>query len=83
MLEQGVIIGLDVGEARTGIARSDALQLMAFPLTVVAAGTDREMSAAVAAAIRPLNPVLVVAGMPLNQHGEPGLQAQRVKTVLD
>ena len=81
-METGVIIGLDIGDARTGIARSDALQMMAFPHTVVTAQTDTAMAEAVATAIRPLNPVLVVAGMPLNQHGAPGPQAKRVDTII-
>ena len=82
MTEQGVIIGLDVGDARTGIARSDALQMMAFPHTVVAAKSDAEMAEAVANEIRPLSPVRIVAGMPLDQNGAPGLQARRVESLI-
>ena len=82
MSEQGVIIGLDVGDARTGIARSDALQMMAFPVTVVAAKTDEEMAAAVAKEIRSLSPVRIVAGMPLDHNGQPGLQAKRVDSLI-
>ena len=83
MSDEGVIIGLDVGEARTGIARSDALQMMAFPHAVVSAGTDTEMAAAVAEEVRPMNPVLIVAGMPLDQHGAPGPQARRVEALIE
>ncbi len=82
MLEQGVIIGLDVGDARTGIARSDALQMMAFPVTVVAAKSDSDMAEAVAREIRSLSPVLIVAGMPLDHNGQPGLQAKRVESLI-
>ena len=49
---------------RQGIARSDALQMMAFPVTVVAAKSNLEMAEAVAREIRSLSPVLIVAGMP-------------------
>ncbi len=79
----GVIVGLDIGEARTGIARSDALQLVAFPHSVVNARTEGDMARDIAAVIQALSPVLVVAGLPLNQNGEPGLQAKRVSAFLE
>ena len=60
-------MGLDIGEARTGIARSDALQIVAFPYKVVRAETESDMARDVAAAIQEVSPVLVVAGLPLNQ----------------
>ena len=37
----------------------------------------------IAEVLRELSPVLVVAGMPLNQNGEPGLQAARVTSLID
>lgn len=83
MSSTGVIVGLDIGEARTGIARSDALQMIAFPYGVVRAKTESEMARDVAAAIRDLSPVLVVAGLPLDQNGNPGPQAERVLSLLD
>ena len=82
MSEQGVVIGLDIGDARTGIARSDALQMMAFPHIVVSAKSDQDMAEAVAKEIRPLSPVRIVAGMPLDQNGMPGLQAKRVESLI-
>ncbi|MCK5863389.1 MAG: Holliday junction resolvase RuvX [Candidatus Hydrogenedentes bacterium] len=82
MTEQGIIIGLDVGNVRTGIARSDALQMMAFPYTVVSAKNEAEMAEAVAAEIRQIGPVRVVAGMPLDQYGQPGPQAGRVESLI-
>lgn len=75
-------MALDIGEARTGIARSDALQMIAFPHSVVKARTEQEMAESVAAAIRELNPVLVVAGLPLDQNGIPGPQAKRVLSLI-
>ncbi len=83
MQDQGVIVGLDIGDARTGVARSDALQMLAFPHTVIHAREEAAMVASLAEEIQRIGPVLVVAGMPLNQHGEPGLQARRVEAVLD
>lgn len=76
-------MGLDIGEARTGIARSDALQMVAFPYKVIRAGTESDMARDVAEAIREVSPVLVVAGLPLNQDGEPGLQAARVQSMIE
>jgi putative holliday junction resolvase len=83
MNKTGVIVGLDIGEARTGIARSDALQMIAFPYGVVHAKMESEMAGEVATVLRELSPVLVVAGLPLNQEGKPGLQAIRIQSVID
>ena len=79
----GIIVGLDIGEARTGIARSDALQMLAFPVSVVRGKNEDEMVREVSAAIKALSPVRVVAGLPLNQHGEPGAQARRVLAMIE
>lgn len=83
MNTMGIIVGLDIGEARTGIARSDALQMLAFPYGLVHAKTEREMAENIAAAINEIAPVLVVAGLPLDQYGEPGLQAARVSSMIE
>lgn len=83
MQKNGVIVGLDVGEVRTGIARSDALQLIAFPHSVVFAQNENEMVHKVAEAIQAISPVLIVVGMPLDQYGQPGAQAKRVATFIE
>jgi len=50
---------------------------------VVHARTESDMVRDVAAAILELAPVQVVAGIPLNQNGEPGLQAARVSSLVE
>lgn len=83
MEKTGVIVGLDVGVVRTGIARSDAMQMMAFPYAVISAKTESEMAAKVTVAIREIDPVLVVTGLPLDQYGTSGLQAGRVQSFVE
>jgi len=48
----------------------------------VAAKSDSDMAEAVAREIRSLSPVLIVAGMPLDHNGQPGLQAKRVESLI-
>lgn len=79
----GIVLGLDIGEARTGVARSDAMQMMAFPHEVVTASNIQEMTAKLAMLVRKMQPSLVVAGLPLNQHGTPGPQAAVVLQVVE
>ena len=44
--------------------------------------SNLEMAEAVAREIRSLSPVLIVAGMPLDHNGQPGLQAKRVESLI-
>lgn len=76
-------MGLDIGDARTGVARSDALQMIAFPYKVVHAATETEMLRNVAALIKELEPILVVAGLPLSQDGVDGPRAEKTKDILE
>ena len=71
---RGVMMGLDVGTRRIGVARSDELGLIASPETTVpvAEGADGVAAAvaAVAALARTWSAGRVVVGMPRNMRGE-------------
>jgi putative Holliday junction resolvase len=78
------VIGLDIGEVRTGVAVSDADARVANPITVL--DTKR-----VLADPRPLRDVVedaegdarLVVGLPLTMAGEEGPQAKRVRQLGD
>ena len=79
----GRVIGLDVGEARTGVALSDPMRVLATPHSTIAmSGTEADV-AAMADAVAEHEAVEVVVGLPLNQHGEAGPQAEKVKAVAE
>jgi putative holliday junction resolvase len=66
----GVRLALDVGTVRIGVARSDALGLLAVPLDAVAAG-DAAIDA-VAAIVREWEAIDVFVGLPLHLSGSEG-----------
>jgi putative Holliday junction resolvase len=78
MSELGRIMGLDVGEARTGIAMSDPLQMIASPHDTLPVKSDAADAAALAQLARAQEVIRIVVGLPLNQHGERGPQAEKV-----
>lgn len=77
------VIGLDIGEVRTGVAVSDPQGRVANPITVL--DTKRLL-----ADPRPLRDLVVdgdarqlVVGLPLTMAGEEGPQAKRVRQLGD
>lgn len=88
MREQGrVLIGLDVGTRRIGIARSDELGLIASPKATVAVpeGPDGVGAAVaeIAALVRTWGAGRVVVGLPRNMRGERGVQAEWTRRFAD
>ncbi len=78
MIGEGRVIGLDVGERRTGVAVSDPLGITAQPRGTIHHETIEEGVEGVRALVDELKPVCIVAGLPLNQHGKVGPQAEKV-----
>ena len=72
-------MALDVGDARIGIAVSDPLGVLAQPHSVVNAEPVDDAVRSIAALVRELAVQYVVTGLPLNQRGEEGPQAEKVR----
>ena len=72
-MRPGVRLACDVGSARIGLARSDALGMLAVPLDAVRAGA--EAISTVVAAIEEWEAVDVYVGLPLHLRGDEGLAA--------
>lgn len=77
------ILGLDVGEVRTGVALSDPMGMFASPHGTVEMGGKEDPVAAVKRILAETGATRIVAGLPLNQHGETGPQAERVLAFLE
>jgi putative Holliday junction resolvase len=73
-----VALGLDVGERRIGIARSDGWGLLATPATTLLRTSDREAVAAIGRLAGEAGATVLVVGLPLGEGGEMTAQAQRV-----
>jgi putative Holliday junction resolvase len=83
MVELGRILGLDVGDVRTGVAVSDPLQIIASPHAVVPMASLDAALAELGKIIAATEPVRIVAGIPLNQEGKEGPQAAKTQVFLD
>ena len=79
----GALVGLDVGEVRIGVAVSDPLGILASPHSVIQVTQTKEVMDAIQQVIQEREAVGVVAGLPLDQNGEVGPQAQKILDFLD
>ena len=80
---EGRLIGLDIGEARTGVAVSDELGMIATALDTVHMYESSEDALAIKKIVDEQRAILIVAGIPLNQHGKIGPQAEKVLAFID
>jgi len=76
-VRRGVRIGVDVGDVRIGVARSDPSGMIATPLETVARG--RGDLARLRAIVREEEAVEVVVGLPRSLSGGEGPSAARVR----
>lgn len=71
-----VIMAVDLGEVRTGIAYSDEGQLFAFPKTVITERNREKLLQQVAQTAKQLKAGRIVVGLPRNMNGSDGFKAQ-------
>ncbi|MFO7774319.1 MAG: Holliday junction resolvase RuvX [Candidatus Hydrogenedentota bacterium] len=72
------VLGLDIGDVRIGVAVSDPLGSMALPRDTVQRTDLKTDIEAIGAIAEDTGARRVVVGLPLNQNGKPGPQAERV-----
>ncbi len=73
------LLALDLGERRIGVAVSDALGLIATPLTVIVRSSKAADFRQIDALVREYGAEALLVGHPLNADGSAGLAAQRVE----
>jgi putative Holliday junction resolvase len=76
--EPGRVLGLDLGDARIGVAISDDARRMAVPLGTIRTGAPADVRA-IADLIREHGVTLVVVGHPLLLSGEAGERAHHAE----
>ena len=79
------LLGIDYGQARTGIAITDAGGRMAFPRCVLRKDTRRAFFARLCALIAEESPQAIVVGLPLPDDGDDGtgsLSARQVRNFV-
>lgn len=72
-------LGLDIGDARIGIAASDARATLAMPVKVLPAAEVKGMAKTFRRILEDYEPEVLVSGRPLTMSGEAGPQAARIE----
>jgi putative Holliday junction resolvase len=76
------VLGLDLGQARIGVAVSDPDRRVAVPLGTVRTGAPADVKA-IGALAREHDVELIVVGLPLQLSGERGPAAEQATTFAD
>ena len=74
-----IIVGIDFGDARTGLAVCDKYEMMASDAGCVAAGSYRKALEAVGARVKELGAELLVVGNPVNMDGTSGWRSEKCR----
>ena len=74
-----VVLGLDVGERRTGVAVSDPGGVLARPLTTVVTDSQEELIERLGELIVSTSAEAIVVGLPLRLNGDSGQEAERMR----
>lgn len=78
----GRVLGLDLGDARIGVAVSDDERRLAVPLGTVHTGAPADLKA-IAALVEEHDVTLVVVGLPVSMSGEEGHRATWARAFAD
>ncbi len=73
--DQGPVLGLDLGDARIGVAISDDARRLAVPVGTVHVGQPPGELVAIAELAKDRGVTLIVVGLPLSLRGERGTRA--------
>ena len=82
----GRILGLDLGQSKTGIAVTDPTQTIVTPIATVRSNDLHELIQHIEIYIKEYNPELIVIGIPMSlsgKRGEMARWAQGIKNDLD
>jgi len=77
-----VIMAVDYGDSRTGIALCDALEMMAFPKTVIKAYNMEKVAEAIVSEANNCKAELLVVGNPKNMDGTEGFRSEKCKELV-
>lgn len=72
-----VILSVDYGDARTGIAVCDKMEILASPVGVIHESYEPKVIAKIKEIAEEKKPGLIVVGLPVNMDGSKGERAQK------
>lgn len=79
----GKILGVDLGDVRTGLAISDSGRSMAFGLCTISVGGMEKTAAKIAETLAQEKAVAVIVGLPTNMDGSHGPRAKHAEKFAD
>jgi putative Holliday junction resolvase len=82
-MSDGVILGIDYGTRRMGVAASDPLGIVATPRAVVQVRSDGGAREAVARFVEETGACRIVVGLPLNMDGTSSEMTTRVRAFAE
>ena len=77
------ILGLDLGKARTGVALSDELRMLAHPLETIESGSAEAVARRVQMIVAERNVGCVVVGLPRQMNGALGPAAKNAQHFIE
>ena len=80
---KGRVMGVDFGEARTGLAVSDATRFLASGIGNITAGGLEKTADAIVATAAEHGVVAIVLGLPVNMNGTEGPRAERCRRLAE
>lgn len=78
-----VILSVDYGDARTGVAVCDKMEILASPVGVIHETYEPKVIAKLKEIIGDKKPELIVVGLPVNMDGSKGERAQKCTLFAD
>ena len=78
-----IIMSVDLGKARTGIAVSDKNESFAFPKTVITEYNTEKLVQKIIETSKELGAELIVVGNPKNMDGSEGWRSEECKEIAD
>ena len=78
-----IIMSVDFGKARTGVAVSDAGESFAFPKCVITEYNEEKLCTKICEKANELSAELIVVGLPKNMDGSLGFRAQECTAVAE
>lgn len=79
----GVLLSLDLGEKRVGLARSDETETLAEPVATLTYKTQKDLLKQLRGYFEEYRPRKVVVGLPKTLRGEIGFAAEKVLRLVD
>jgi putative Holliday junction resolvase len=79
---EGVVLGVDYGRVRVGLARSDGAQVTSLAIGFVRRTSDQQVAEAVCAIARSETAIAVVIGEPLHTDGGAGANSRWIDSFI-